>query len=120
MSFKTFASSCRFFLSNSLTILGKRLQPFTLPQNLVNNRTIANLTSVKEVNSTNRLVVQWEDNSKDDYPLVWLRDNCQCSACFDESSQSRTINFEKFNLNHKLQNYVTVLSTKLNCTKRHM
>ncbi|XP_043222921.1 gamma-butyrobetaine dioxygenase-like [Amphibalanus amphitrite] len=28
------------------------------------------------------LRVQWRDGSESLYPFVWLRDNCQCSACF--------------------------------------
>lgn len=30
------------------------------------------------------------------FPLVWLRDNCQCSQCFHTVSNSRTIDAEKF------------------------
>lgn len=30
------------------------------------------------------------------YPLVWLRDNCQCNECFHAESSSRTLNWEKF------------------------
>lgn len=30
------------------------------------------------------------------YPLVWLRDNCQCSNCFHAQSKSRIIDWTKF------------------------
>lgn len=30
------------------------------------------------------------------YPLIWLRDNCQCSSCFDAQSKSRTIDWTQF------------------------
>lgn len=28
------------------------------------------------------------------YPLVWLRDNCQCPKCYHNHSKSRAINWE--------------------------
>lgn len=34
------------------------------------------------------------------FPLVWLRDNCQCSQCFDSSSKSRTMDWTKFTVNN--------------------
>jgi len=43
-----------------------------------------------------RLVVNWKNSPSDQFPFVWLRDNCQCSQCFDSSSQSRTINLSLF------------------------
>lgn len=42
------------------------------------------------------------------FPLIWLRDNCQCSQCFHVMSNSRTIDAEKFNFN--IQPSVTVVS----------
>nr|CAH0103769.1 unnamed protein product [Daphnia galeata] len=73
----------------------------------------ANLASINRPSSTacyvgiqentNRLIVNWKDNLIDEYPLVWLRDNCQCPACFDQSSQSRTINFSHFQVNQKFK-----------------
>lgn len=32
------------------------------------------------------------------YPLIWLRDNCQCSSCFDAPTMSRTIDWTEFKL----------------------
>lgn len=45
-----------------------------------------------------------EKNTKETYkyPLVWLRDNCQCSSCFHENSSSRTIDWEKFSVDQEL------------------
>lgn len=39
-------------------------------------------------------------NAKDvyEYPFVWLRDNCQCPECFHQTSLSRTLNWENFDL----------------------
>lgn len=31
------------------------------------------------------------------YPLIWLRDNCQCVECFHKNSSSRIINWANFN-----------------------
>lgn len=33
------------------------------------------------------------------YPLVWLRDNCQCDECFNPKMQSRTITWTNFDIN---------------------
>jgi hypothetical protein len=33
------------------------------------------------------------------FPYVWLRDNCQCSSCFHNDSNSRTIDWETFDVN---------------------
>ena len=78
----------------------------------------ANLASINRPSSTacyvgiqentNRLIVNWKDNLIDEYPLVWLRDNCQCPACFDQSSQSRTINFSHFQVNQKFKHLVSL------------
>ena len=32
-----------------------------------------------------------KDGTIDRYPSVWLRDNCQCSSCFDPSSRQRKL-----------------------------
>lgn len=33
------------------------------------------------------------------FPLVWLRDNCQCPQCFHRESTSRIIDWTKFDVN---------------------
>jgi len=50
-----------------------------------------------------RLVVDPEDGSspKDEYPWIWLRDNCQCSSCYESQAQSRIINLSEYDLNIK-------------------
>lgn len=35
------------------------------------------------------------------FPVVWLRENCQCPQCFDKNSLSRMLDFSKFNINVK-------------------
>ena len=39
------------------------------------------------------ICVAWEGvrGKVDRYPSVWLRDNCQCSDCFDPSSRQRKL-----------------------------
>ena len=36
------------------------------------------------------LHVTWNNNSMNRYPLAYLRDNCQCSECFHESTYQRS------------------------------
>lgn len=45
------------------------------------------------------LSIKGEDEMR--FPIVWLRDNCQCSACFHQDSKSRTIDLESFDINSK-------------------
>lgn len=33
--------------------------------------------------------VAWYDGKNSNYPYVWLRDNCQCEACFDQYEKKR-------------------------------
>lgn len=50
-----------------------------------------------------------ENSSKDEqlkYPLIWLRDNCQCSKCFHAQTKSRSIDWTKFN--HKNAQFKSV------------
>ncbi|XP_042861313.1 gamma-butyrobetaine dioxygenase-like [Penaeus japonicus] len=37
------------------------------------------------------LKIQWGDGMTDVYPFIWLRDNCQCSQCFESSSLARKL-----------------------------
>ncbi|XP_069969453.1 gamma-butyrobetaine dioxygenase isoform X2 [Penaeus vannamei] len=39
----------------------------------------------------NTLKVLWRDGEADEFPYVWLRDNCQCHACFHTSASSRLL-----------------------------
>ncbi|KXJ77743.1 hypothetical protein RP20_CCG006748 [Aedes albopictus] len=44
------------------------------------------------------LVVELVNGQKHEFPLVWLRDNCQCSGCFHPGSHSRILNWELFDV----------------------
>ena len=52
------------------------------------------------------LTVAWTgggdaESSVDKFPFVWLRDNCQCSQCYHESSDQRAILMADLNVNTK-------------------
>ena len=38
---------------------------------------------------TDVLSVVWEDHRENEYPAVWLRDNCQCPKCYQASALGR-------------------------------
>lgn len=48
------------------------------------------------------------------YPLIWLRDNCQCSSCFNALAKSRTINWAKFDIKSANPKSITVGYTNKN------
>jgi len=45
-----------------------------------------------------RLVVEPVSGNTEEYPWVWLRDNCQCSGCFQPLADSRIINLAEFDI----------------------
>ncbi|KAL4622727.1 gamma-butyrobetaine dioxygenase [Arapaima gigas] len=45
-----------------------------------------------------QLQVQWEDGSSSLYPLVWLRDNCQCPQCVLQSARARSLQLSKLDI----------------------
>lgn len=46
-----------------------------------------------------RLDVTWNDGDQTSYPYVWLRDCCQCSACFHSPTFSRRLHFHELDVN---------------------
>lgn len=63
--------------------------------------TAANLSSdhrhiILNINESNKV----SNSEQLKYPLVWLRDNCQCSNCFHSQTKSRSIDWTKFDFNH--------------------
>lgn len=42
------------------------------------------------------------------YPLIWLRDNCQCSSCFDAQSKSRTIDWTQLDFRNAQPKSISV------------
>ncbi|XP_058453205.1 gamma-butyrobetaine dioxygenase-like [Malaya genurostris] len=57
----------------------------------------AYLSNVEE-NGPRRLIVELSEDLRYEFPLVWLRDNCQCSNCFHSGSYSRILNWEQFDV----------------------
>ena len=109
-----FEMATRYFIRNVVSCLfretlssKKTIKPF---QNfvLINRHLTACSVGINE--NSKCLVIQWQNNLTDEYPLVWLRDNCQCSSCFDQASQSRTINFSHFEVNQKCSSPVSFLT----------
>uniref|UniRef100_A0A182Y3J0 Uncharacterized protein n=1 Tax=Anopheles stephensi TaxID=30069 RepID=A0A182Y3J0_ANOST len=48
---------------------------------------------------TNRArVVLRVDTARYEFPVVWLRDNCQCERCFHGGSSSRVLDWERFDV----------------------
>lgn len=44
------------------------------------------------------LIAQWEDGDEQEYPYVWLRDNCRCEECFHSSAFSRSVSFPQLDV----------------------
>lgn len=62
------------------------------------------LLSTQLINDGRVLVVQEDANDSHPlkphamkFPTIWLRDNCQCSECFHDTTKSRKINWERCN-----------------------
>lgn len=44
------------------------------------------------------VLVQLETHKSLEFPIIWLRDNCQCHECFDRVTSCRKIDWETFNV----------------------
>lgn len=50
------------------------------------------------------VVVSDESNETElEFPLIWLRDNCQCEECFDPQTYTRLIDWDNFDFNMQLK-----------------
>lgn len=47
-------------------------------------------------------------NEQHKYPLIWLRDNCQCTSCFDAPTKSRIIDWTKFDFKNAQPKHISV------------
>ena len=54
-----------------------------------------NVQNVQQAGGSRMLNVTWNNDTVGRFPFVFLRDNCQCSECFHESSVQRT--YDTFN-----------------------
>lgn len=96
-------ASSLFFFSRPLNNLNVKFTSQVNPIVAFSSASAASLDS-----TTNRLVIKLKDNNvTEEFPFVWLRDNCQCSACYDASSKSRTISFADFQLDSKPKSAVS-------------
>lgn len=58
----------------------------------------ASITAANPQPDTKMLKVRWEGGGEDTYPYIWLRDNCQCPACFHPVSLARRVMLKDLNL----------------------
>lgn len=70
-------------------------------------------TNVSATSDQRYVTIDFKNDSKCQseqlkFPLIWLRDNCQCSTCFESISRSRTIDWTKFKLSDAQLKTMTV------------
>lgn len=98
-----------FGLSILFKLIKQSSKPYSVAAIVNKYSTIAATNAITDhrfviVNFTNNLC----QNERLKFPLVWLRDNCQCSMCFDALSKSRTIDWAKFQLSDATPKIVSV------------
>lgn len=49
-----------------------------------------------KVELIDQFVVLRDAKKKFEYPIIWLRDNCQCEKCFDAKTHTRIIDWDTF------------------------
>lgn len=59
------------------------------------------------------VLVELETNKSFKFPIIWLRDNCQCHECFDKVTSCRKIDWEFFNLSQGSLREATVGAVNL-------
>ncbi|XP_036399418.1 gamma-butyrobetaine dioxygenase [Megalops cyprinoides] len=72
--------------------------------------------SIRQVHALEeeRLVqVEWEDGSHSLYPLVWLRDNCQCPLCMLHSAKARSLLLSQLDINAGVDQVLLTEPTKV-------
>lgn len=50
------------------------------------------------------------------FPLVWLRDNCQCSHCFHPEVNRRILDWNQFEFDQKLKSFSVRCYTDYRCS----
>lgn len=71
------------------------------------------VTQVPKVTEDSASVEVPLQNTVEKYPLVWLRDNCQCEKCFHAATNSRIIQWDSFSVNVKAKS--VEVSSSFNC-----
>ena len=94
--------SCSFHLSSKSWI--SEVQKPLVSEDLSRSSSLHQNTKTKAwINEDKRRVIV-EDLSggqSHEYPWVWLRDNCQCSECYEPISHCRIINLTEWSLDIK-------------------
>ncbi|XP_055594981.1 gamma-butyrobetaine dioxygenase-like isoform X1 [Uranotaenia lowii] len=55
------------------------------------------------------IAIELSDGARYEFPLVWLRDNCQCPGCFHAGSNSRVLDWEHFDVDRIRLKEITVI-----------
>lgn len=76
----------------------QRLQkPVSVVRDLQPQQVSGSIKSAYQPPNSRNLLVELGDGQRYEFPLVWLRDNCQCPKCFHSGSYSRIHDWELFN-----------------------
>ena len=54
-------------------------------------KTTINAVQSVYMNKYECLVLKWNNGSVDEYPYVYLRENCRCSTCYRDERKSRSL-----------------------------
>ena len=49
--------------------------------------------------TSQNISIHWGDGRHDEYPVVWLRDNCQCSECYNKAARNRMLLMQDLDVN---------------------
>ncbi|XP_048829717.1 gamma-butyrobetaine dioxygenase isoform X2 [Brienomyrus brachyistius] len=60
-----------------------------------------------------QLEVTWEDGSSSRYPLIWLRDNCQCAQCMLQSASARSLPLSHLDMDTGLERVLITEPSKV-------
>lgn len=92
-----------------ITLLCKHHVILQKVQSYLNSKTFEKNFSFFEVEvettqkGTNVLSITWNEKVTEKYPAVWLRDNCQCSKCYQASAFARLHVMQKVDTEIKIQ-----------------
>ncbi|KAJ7374421.1 Gamma-butyrobetaine dioxygenase [Desmophyllum pertusum] len=79
---------CKFrFVSQRLPNISSKLFNYAATAQSTNKQSVK---SIQKADISRMLHVTWNNDTINRYPFVYLRDNCQCSECFHESSLQRS------------------------------
>ncbi|XP_038048381.1 gamma-butyrobetaine dioxygenase-like [Patiria miniata] len=66
------------------------------------------IRSLSKDDSRRMVNVTWSDGTKQDYPFVWLLDNCFCTDCYHVESQCRLLPFDELDIDANPESVETV------------